>query len=375
MKDFHYSEEGRNNWYFSCSRKNKENDYENNNTQPSYDQEWDSLLGFEEKKTQNCFTIDDLLSKIGFRFIQWYAWIALIWWNVGQSMYSYNLPYLELMPELLWKVRNQYGQWTVEKVWSGSSYLHWKIDWHNEMTIHNWLTDTHSLCIGGFKIGLIGSWYFAGVLVATVLSQLSDYIGRKRFIQIWSFCGIIGVYALYYEESLNVRMIFWFVLGMLNSIYFWSYTYLLEISPKNWRGFTNYLFLLIELAVPKMIGSLYFYFGGKEWTSLFSISLVLTPIGFLMILFIPESPSFLINNQKIQNAKWELNYMARANLSKLPPKYEIIDEANNELKSNGGSKFSYFKSAKTWIMLVVMIILLSHANFNLSMWIFFEKIY
>ena len=122
-----------------------------------------------------------------------------------------------------------------------------------------------------------------------------------------------------------------------------------------------------------MIGSLYFYLGGKEWTSLFAISLILTPIGFIMVWFIPESPSYLVNRNKIQNAKFELNFMARTNLCKLPAKYEIIEENNGANNKQGTNWFSYFKSARAWVMLVVMVVLLSHANFNLSMWIFFEK--
>ena len=162
MKDSQNFEISKYSWLYNEAQKESQSNENCENTQPYSDdiEESENLIGFQEKIKPSSFTVDELLSKIGFRFIQWYSVIALICWNVGQSMYSYNLPYLELMPELLWKVRNRYGVCTVEKVWAGSNFLQWKIDWHNEMTIHNWLTDTHSLCIGGFRIGLIGSCFF-----------------------------------------------------------------------------------------------------------------------------------------------------------------------------------------------------------------------
>ena len=326
-------------------------------------------------KGQKGYKIDDILSKIGFGYIQWYSYAALIWWNIAQSMYSYNLPYLELMPDLLCKEQNEFGEWTVDDICANSGFQHWKIDWNSETTIHNWMTDNLTLWIGGFKIGLIGSWYYAGVLIATILSQTSDYVGRKRFIQIWNFWGVIWVYSLYFWEGLNMRMLWCFALGVLNCIYFWSYSYLLEISPNEWRSFANFLFLLTEFFIPKMLGSMYFFSGGKEWTSLFSVSLVLAPLGLFMARFMPESPVYYMNNQNLKMAKTQLQIMADVNERKIPSKYKIIDSSTEQFEEHKVDKWKYFKTGNHCLLLLTMIILLSHSNFNLSMWIFFEKIY
>ena len=334
-----------------------------------------ALLKQELTFKTNRFTVDEILSKIGFGYIQWYAYATLIWWNIAQSMYSYNLPYLELMPDILCKDRNTFGEWTVEDICTNSGFQHWKIDWESETSIHNWMTDNLTLWIGGFKIGLIGSVYYCGVLVATILSQTSDYFGRKKFIQAWNIWGILWVYSLYFCEGLNMRMLWCFTLGVLNWIYFCSYSYLLEISPCEWRSFANFLFLLTEFAIPKMLGALYFYWGGKEWTTLFIISLVLSPIGFVMCKFIPESPEYFICKKDIKMAKSQLKIMADLNIKRIPSKYKLIENPTDGYEDNKANKWKYFKIRNHCLLLFVMIILLSHSNFNLSMWVFFWKIY
>lgn len=95
----------------------------------------------------------------------------------------------------------------------------WKIDWTHDMTIHNWITDSDNYCISEFRVGLIGSCYFSGVLIGSILFQVTDWIGRKLYFKIASFCSIIVLYVLYFPDNIDIKLIFCAFLGILSSIY------------------------------------------------------------------------------------------------------------------------------------------------------------
>lgn len=319
-------------------------------------------------------TVSQLLDLAGgFGKLQWFSYLTILVWNLSISLYFYNLPYLELMPKLLCKQKNQFGVCSAEYVCKQNPNVFWKIDYSSSATIHNWMTDSKNFCIGSFKLGLIGSWFFCGVLWAAIAVQLSNWVGRKRYIQIWSLISIFIVYLLYFQTNLNVRIAWWFLLGSLISMYFCSYSYLLDITPQKHKGFMNYLFLLTEFFIPNIASSCYFYFGGKDWRHLFTATLVLAPLGFLMLSLLPRSPQYLFDNHRTEEAEIELRRISTINQGWLPNKFEIIKEDSNANFSTFGRKVSYLKEFKNLAQLLVVITVLSFANFNSALWDYYIK--
>jgi len=96
----------------------------------------------------------------------------------------------------------------------------------------------------------------------------------------------------------------------------------------------NYLFVLSENVIPVLIGSSYFFFGGKHWTSPFLISLVLPVLGFAMLFFIPNSPQYLVENGNLKEAEAELRKIANVNGHNLPYEFQIVRPEYSNCEDN-----------------------------------------
>jgi hypothetical protein len=311
------------------------------------------------------YTVPELLELTGgFGRMQWFSFVTVLMWNLAVSFYAYNLPYLELKPQLLWKTTGDFGVCSADKVCTSEQFMQWQIDYNDETTVHNWMTEDKAFCISGFKLGLIGSYMFCGILISTILIQLADYIGRKYFIQIASIISIIVVNLLFFVKSIDSRMVLCLIIGCLNSIYYASYTYLLEISPKSGKTLMNYLFCISECFIPTFGCACYFYFGGNDWQYLFYFTLMIAPLGFILSIFLPKSPQFLVECGEIGHAIEELEIIAAFNNSELPEDFILVPENQEDNNSISEKKWEYFNNYKNFYKLMIVIILLSYWCFN-----------
>lgn len=137
----------------------------------------------------------------------------------------------------------------------------------------------------------------------------------------------------------------------------------------------NYLFILSENVVPVLIGSSYFYFGGKHWSSPFVISLILPVLGFILVLFIPRSPVYLVEKGKIEEAEKELRSIASFNGKSLPYEIDIIRPEQENVAEDQLliKKRKLFTTLGNFVRLVLTIIISIHSNANLVMWGFYVK--
>ena len=138
----------------------------------------------------------------------------------------------------------------------------------------------------------------------------------------------------------------------------------------------NHLFILSENVAPVIVGSTYFYMGGKYWTEPFTLSLILPVIGFSMLYFIPRSPNYLQDSGQINEAKIELRKIAKTNGNKLPTNF--ILQAKNGVEDTNKSdllnmKLKLFTSFSNIIKLSLIIMLFVHSNAQQVMWGFYAK--
>jgi len=69
------------------------------------------------EKLPTKYTVPEILDQIGgFGFAQWYSFFSVLLCNTSVSLYFYNLPFLELMPQILCKNGNNFGACTLESV-------------------------------------------------------------------------------------------------------------------------------------------------------------------------------------------------------------------------------------------------------------------
>lgn len=322
------------------------------------------------------YTIDELLVLSGdFGKMQWFWFFTILLCNIGISMYYYQFPYLELIPKFTWKFGRKFGACTKEAVWENHKIRQWKIDWNNDLSIHNWITDSEEYWISSIRVGLIGSCYFVGILLGSILFQSSDWIGRKMYSQLCSFFSIVVIYLLYFTDDIDIKLFLWVLLGILSSIFLCSYAYLLEVVPKASQNFMNYLFLISENIIPVLIGSTYFYMGGKNWEAPFTVSLIFPLLGFTLLFFIPKSPQLLLEWGRDKEVAIEIKKIARFNGKKLPKNFVVkkkfwkLEHQENISKQ----KYRLFTTFSKLVKLFLIIVLLIHSNSQQIIWGFYVK--
>lgn len=71
-----------------------------------------------------------------------------------------------------------------------------RVDWKEEGSIHNLITRLNLICESKFNIGLIGSNFFLGILLAVAfIAPLGDIIGRRPLL-IGS--GVLQFFSYYF---------------------------------------------------------------------------------------------------------------------------------------------------------------------------------
>lgn len=137
----------------------------------------------------------------------------------------------------------------------------------------------------------------------------------------------------------------------------------------------NYLFILSENVIPVLIGSTYFYFGGKNWANPFIISLVLPVLGFILIQFIPRSPVFLLEKGQIKETEEVLRTIASYNERQLPYEFDIVRISKSNHNDEGliAKKRKLFTHYEYLTRLGLLIFLTMHSNANQVMWGFYLK--
>ena len=160
---------------------------------------------------------------------------------------------------------------------------------------------------------LIVSSVLLGAMVGSLSSgQLTDHYGRRKIILIISGMFIIG--TLIASLAPNVQ---WILIGRLCigiAIGIGSYTaplYIAEVSPYQLRGG---LVSLNQLAITIGIMCSYFinyFFTNTEgsWRLMFAIGLLPAILLCIGILFLPESPRWLVKQKRVEEARNTLRYL------------------------------------------------------------------
>ena len=79
----------------------------------------------------------------------------------------------------------------------------------DDETFDNWVERMDMLCENEFKIGLIGSMYFVGVVLSTITAPpLADAYGRKLVVLGSNILRIIGLTGLIITDSLYAVYVF-----------------------------------------------------------------------------------------------------------------------------------------------------------------------
>mgnify|MGYP001413960331 CR=1 FL=1 len=157
-------------------------------------------------------------------------------------------------------------------------------------------TSEQELAIAMVPLGGILGAFFGGLL--------SDRKGRKKTILAASVIFIVGTFCFSFSDSIYEIIICRFVIGIAAGIYLAIVPlYIAELAPAHMRGALvsiNQFAITIGLLASYLVGDL--FIKSNDWRMIFILATIPAAFQFIVMLFFPESPSWLVNHGKSKEA-------------------------------------------------------------------------
>lgn len=147
-----------------------------------------------------------------------------------------------------------------------------------------------------------------GLLGAIIAGALANRWGRKKAMLVTAFLFIPGALMIASAHSFIHLFLGRFVSGIAAGIVsVVAPLYLAETAPPHCRGRWVSIFqLCITLGILFSFAMAFVFSGHEEWEMLFVTGAMLALFEFCIIFFIPETPSWLLNNGKAARAVQDL---------------------------------------------------------------------
>ena len=182
----------------------------------------------------------------------------------------------------------------------------------NEKTIYNWITQLGIECAPKYQTSLFGSLFWIGALFSSILMTFTSRYGRRINMLIGTWLTVIVFTSMVFVTNLYIKYIFVFLHGFLYLKNVQSFVLTTELVYTKHRVYvTTALLALNAMIFP--ISAFYFRFISKEWLYLFIAFLIITFIIAILSHFVPESPVFLAEKEKYEEAKEVIKRMAKMN--------------------------------------------------------------
>ncbi|WP_367607998.1 sugar porter family MFS transporter [Legionella sp. W05-934-2] len=167
---------------------------------------------------------------------------------------------------------------------------------------------------------VVSAVLFGAFFSALMSGRLCDIHGRKKVIILTALTFIVGTLVCAFTPNVNGLVLGRLILGLAIGIASYAAPlYLAEISPKKTRGF---IVTLNQLAIT--VGILFSYlvdyaFSYQEaWRVMLFVGIVPALLLFVGMMYLPESPRYLLLKKKVEEA--------RQLLAKIRPANEVEDE-------------------------------------------------
>ncbi|XKL62035.1 hypothetical protein PGB90_001868 [Kerria lacca] len=203
--------------------------------------------------------------------------------------------------------------------------------------------DTHSK-------GWLNSIIFIGMMAGAYMwGSLADTLGRRKVLIVISFTNAVCIVASTFAQSYGIFMLFRFLNGAAlggSGPVIWSY--FAEFQPKLKRGSMlssmaafwtlGNLFVasLAWIIIPQTIGHHSEYFTYKSWQIFLALCSIPSFIVAVLLLYLPESPKFLITQNEHDKALKVFRRIYKTNTGKdqatYPARSLIIDTKSNNNK-------------------------------------------
>jgi MFS family permease len=139
----------------------------------------------------------------------------------------------------------------------------------NDETLDNWVEKFDMLCEPKWKIGLLGSMYFIGVIVGmTFVPPLADAFGRKIIFIVTLIISVFAQLGLILTNNLYEAYVYQFFIGStFAGRVIVGLNYMLEFVIPSWHQAIIF-WLLISECISTILMTAYVQFIDKCWFSL-----------------------------------------------------------------------------------------------------------
>lgn len=169
-------------------------------------------------------------------------------------------------------------------------------------------------CVESWELGLFGASLFLGWSITLLwLPSFADRYGRKPFFWAAMVLDVALYVGLLFTHNMIVMICIWFTFGLLTSLRTnVGYVYLMELLPKRVQTAVTSGWNVQE-SVIYVLGTLYFWKISTHWIYFTSIGFVWCVISAVLMIWVPESPRFLVNAGNLKAASKSLQFIAKLN--------------------------------------------------------------
>ena len=181
-------------------------------------------------------------------------------------------------------------------------------------------------CTSSFKIGYIGSAFFAGTFVGSfILPRAADIYGRKPIFLLGLVIFIGVVVASLFDKSLGLCYFLLFMGGISETgRYYVAYVYCVEFFPKQMQANIGLAIFSCFGTAMVLIALRFWFIEPRVWTWNAYLSITMALISFIAtLIWMPESPRFLHSRKKYAEADAIMNKIARINTGKVTSNIEL----------------------------------------------------
>lgn len=186
----------------------------------------------------------------------------------------------------------------------------------------------------------IGSSMTLGALVGALISgPMAQFLGRKKALIIYGIPFTIGWLVLAFAQSVSIlilgRVIVGFSAGLFSGT---APSYVVEISIISIRGLLGACF---QLCVTIGILLVYLFGAFLPWTTLAGIATIPTLFMAILMIFMPETPSWLVSKNKKSEAEQSLKALRGEDNDNEQELTQLQDQIKSSQQGQGFSFKSY----------------------------------
>lgn len=225
-----------------------------------------------------------------------FVFAILITGKISFNFVLYSLAFLELMPKFKCLMENgEYEPCSQEHICKTDT-TQYIVDYDDQTSLDNWVMQLDLVCESKFKIGMIGSSFFIGWTLTTILlPAMADKYGRKWIFRLSTLTTGIAMVFLLISTELYLTVLMMFICGLATpgriSV---GFVYGTEFFPKSLRSVYGTCFLVIDTCTLPLT-ALYFGWVDVDYRPLLIFG---TSFSFFscagQFMFIPESPLWLL---------------------------------------------------------------------------------